>query len=182
MKNLKDLLKIPLLTISLFFGFTSCVKDVDLDEIQEIKLQPKAVVELFNFEREADLIPNMDFEGPFAVEKTVPFEIITSDLEESVVGVDLGFDYFNSLPRTFDVEIIFLDDRSRVKQSISFQIPPGTEGIPVAKDTVFNLQGKELELLNESTQVKLKFEMQPGPGASGGQIQLLSTAAYQFEF
>lgn len=182
MKNLKDLLKIPLLSIFGFLILTSCVKDVDLDQIQEIRLEPKAVVELFNFEREADLIQNGDQGDPITVEETIPFEIITSDLEESVVGVDLGFDYFNSLPRTFDVEILFLDDRKHVKQSISFQIPPGTEGIPVAKHTVFNFQGKELELLNESTQVKLKFEMQPGPGASGGQIQLLSIAAYQFEF
>lgn len=182
MKNLKDLLKIPLLTIAGFLFFTSCVKDVDLDQIQEIRLQPKAVVELFRFERETDLIPNVDPGVPIPVEQNVPFEIITSDLEESVVGVALGMEYFNSLPRSFEVEILFLNDRNRVKQALSFEIPAGTEESPVTQGLVFEFKGEELELLNESTQVKLKFEMQPGPGASGGQIQLLSTAAYQFEF
>lgn len=183
MKNLKDLLKIPLLAISLFFGFTSCVKDVDLDQIQDIRLQPRAVVDLINFHREADLIPNIDPGIPISHEEVIPFEVITDDLEESVVGIDLGFEYYNSLPRTFQVEIAFLDDRNRVKQIRQFEIPPGTKNLPATNTLTFSFTtAKELELLGESTQVKVKFTMEPGPGATEGEIQLVSTAAYQFEF
>ncbi|MEG9328652.1 hypothetical protein SAMN04488034_104221 [Salinimicrobium catena] len=183
MKNLKDLLKIPLLTISIFFISVSCVKDVDLDQIEEIKLQPKAVVDLINFELNADLIPTLDLGNPFTTEEIIPFNVITDDLEESVVGIDLGFEYYNSLPRTFNVEINFLDDRNRVKQTRKFEIPPGSKNFPADNQLIFSFTtAKELELLSESTQVKAKFTMQPGPGATEGEIKLLSTATYQFEF
>lgn len=182
MKNLKDLLKIPLLSIFIFSILTSCVKDIDLDQMNEVTLRPKAVVDLINFELKADLIPNIDPGVPIVDEKTVAFEVITNDLKESVVGIDLGFKYFNSLPRTFKVDISFLNDRDRIKKNLSFEIPPGNENYPVNDGFIHTFVGKDLELLNESSQVKIRLEMQPGPGASGGQIQLSSTAAYQFEF
>jgi len=183
MKNLQDLLKIPLFAIFLLLFLNSCVKDIDLDQIEEIRLQPRAVVDLINFHREADLIPNVDPGIPITLEKTFPFEVITDDLEESVIGVDLGFEYYNSLPRTFNVEIKFLDDRNRVKQTREFEIPPGNKSIPATNNFIFSFTtAKELELLSESTQVKINFTMQPGPGATEGEIKLLSSAVYKFEF
>lgn len=175
------LLRLVLVCFSVI-GFTGCVKDVDLDQMEEITLQPKAVVDLVSFKLEADLIPNKDPGVPISVEKTVAFEVITDDLEQDVVGVELGFDYFNSLPRTFNVSLVFLDDRNRVKQSVEFDIPPGSDENPVSFHFTHSFEGKNLELLTESTEVKVTVVMQPGPGATEGQLELLSTAAYQFEF
>lgn len=181
MKNLKDLLKVTLLSFVVFLSLTACVKDVDFDQVDEILLQPTAIIDLVDFTLNADLL-EYDPGIPVEVSKEMSFEVVTDDLKESIIGVDLGFEYFNSLPRTFNATIYFLTDRNKVKNKIEFEIPPGSEESPVILDFNQYFEGEELEALNSSTKIKISLEMQPGPGATDGQLQLKSTAAYKFLF
>ncbi len=181
MKNLKALLKFFLLFL-LFSSFWGCVKDIDLDQVEEIQLKPTAVIDLIDLSLEADLSNNYDPGVPVKMDKTVPFEVVTNDLKESVTQVDLIFEYFNSLPRTFNGTIRFLNDKNRVKQEIVFEIPPGTKENPEKLMFTYTFGGKELEMLNQATKVKVELEMQPGPGTLEGVLQLKSTAAYRFQF
>lgn len=166
----------------LALGLTGCVKDVDFDQVKEINLQPTAVIDIINFDMEADLSQNTDPGIPVKVEKTVPFNVLTEDLKESVVRVDFQFDYFNSLPRTFQGYIYFIDDRNRVKQQIPIEIFPGSKENPEKDTTISSMEGKDLEALHEATQVRVELEMQPGPGLEGGELKIRSVAAFQFLF
>lgn len=181
MKNPKDLLKFFLL-LFLLWSFSGCVKDIDLDQVREIQLRPAAVMDLVNLSLEADLSGNQDPGVPVTLHKTVPFEIVTNDLKENVVGVDLSFAYFNSLPRTFNAAVYFLNEKNRVRQEIQFIIPPGSKEDPERYEFTHTFRGNELNSLHEATQVKVELEMQPGPGALEGVLQLNSTAVYRFQF
>ncbi len=181
MKNLKALLKFfPLLFILL--SLSGCVKDIDLDQAQEIQLQPVAVVDLVNLSLVADLSDNYDPGIPVTLDETIPFEVVTNDLKENVIHIELSFDYFNSLPRTFNGAVYFMNERNRVKQEIQFVIPPGSKEDPESFQFTHTFSGDELKSLHQATQVKVELEMQPGPGALEGLLQLKSTAAYRFQF
>lgn len=181
MKNLKALLKFFAL-LFILLSFSGCVKDIDLDQAQEIQLKPIAVIELVNLSLEADLSDNDDPGIPVTLEETIPFEVVTDDLKESVIRVDLSFDYFNSLPRTFNGAVYFLNDKKRVKQEIQFVIPPGSKQSPESYQFIHTFSGEDLKSLHQATHVKVELEMQPGPGAVEGLLQLKSTAAYRFQF
>jgi len=107
---------------------------------------------------------------------------VTNDIKESVTGVELTFEYSNSLPRTFNTTIYFMTDRNVVNHKIEFEIPPGSKESPVIYDFIEYFEGEELEALNNSSKIKVNLEMQPGPGATDGQLELKSTAAYNFRF
>lgn len=181
MKNLKDLLKVPLLSIVFISILTSCVKDVELNQIEEIQLTPTAVIDLLDFTLEADLLA---FEQQEAIgfDKEVSFEVITDDLKQNVTSVDLVFDSTNSLPRKFHANLYFMTDRNYVNHIISFDILPGSKEIPEVSTFVETFEGETLNALNKSSKIKIRMEMEPGPGATEGQFQLISTAAYNFEF
>lgn len=181
MKNLKELLKLFLLSFILF-GLSGCVKDIDLEQVEEIQIKPTAVIDLVNFSLEADLSNNYEPGVPVKLEKTVPFEVVTNDLKESVVSVDLAFEYFNSLPRLFNGTVLFINDKNKVKQKIEFEIPPGSQEDPETFRFIHTFADNDLESLNQATQVKVELEMQPGPEALKGLLQLKSTAAYRFQF
>lgn len=181
MKNLKKLLK-RIFLFTLFFGLMGCVKDIDLDQVEDIQLKPAAVIDLVDFKLEADLSNNYDPGVPVKHDKTVPFELITDDLKESVSSVDLYFKYYNSLPRLFNGTILFLNDKNRVRQKIEFEIPPGTKEDPETFNFTHTFEGNDLRSLHQATKVRVELEMQPGVKALEGILQLQSSAAYRFHF
>lgn len=181
MKNLKDLLKVPLLSIVFILVLTSCVKDVELDQIDEIQLTPTAVIDLLDFTLEADLLA-FEQQETIGFDREVTFEVVTDDLKQNVTSVDLFFDTTNSLPRKFQATLYFMTDRNRVNHTISFDILPGNKETPQISTLKETFEGEALNALNESSKIKIRMEMDPGPGATEGQLQLLSTAAYNFEF
>lgn len=181
MKNLKDLLKYSLFFTVFILMMTSCVKDVEMDQMKEIELMPTAVIELVNFTLEADLVA-YEQQEPISFDKEVSFEVVTNDLKENVNSLDLVFDYLNSLPRTFNATLYFIDSRNRVQSLVSFEIPPGSKEIPVRSEIVETYTGEALITLNQSSVIKIKMEMQPGPGTSEGQLSLQTSAVYNFVF
>lgn len=181
MNNLKDLLKVPLLYIVFFLSFTSCVKDVDLNQIDEVQLSPTAIVDLIDLTLEADLLA-FEQQEPISFDREVTFEVVTEDLEKNVTSVDLIFEYANSLPRNFTATLYFLTERNGVSNIVSFDILPGSQDQPETSSITTTFVGAELKALMESSKIRINMEMQPGPGATEGQLQLNSSAAYNFEF
>lgn len=182
MKKIAAPLKKLLPVLFMAIGLTACVKDVDLDQVNEISLRPTAVIDLVNFALEADLKENIDPGVPVKVSETIPFDVLTEDLKENVVRIDFRVEHYNSLPRTFKGNIFFLNNRNHVKQQIPVEILPGSIENPEHDFFITSMEGSDLKALHEATQVKVEMEMQPGPGLEGGQLRLNTTAAFQFQF
>ncbi|HET8855774.1 MAG TPA: hypothetical protein VFM60_07610, partial [Salinimicrobium sp.] len=111
----------------LFLALCSCVKDVDIDQIDQVVIPPKAELDLVYATLEAN-----DFSRPanstvYQVEDVVNLEFLDDEyIKNGLVRASFTFKYTNSFETEFTNTVSFLSKSNDVKYSFSFEVPAGT--------------------------------------------------------
>lgn len=180
MPTLKTIIAYALFPV-LLLG-TSCVKDIDLEQANEIVIPPTAAIDLVYFTLALEDFTPANTIGPKIADDVVRLEFLDDDyIQNNLVGADLNFVYYNSFPSPIRSELVFLSENERVQYRISFTIPGGSPEDPGVINYTEIVQGEDLEDFKQSIKLRVELEMFSG-AIEQGQLQLKSKAFLKFEF
>ena len=161
---------------------SSCVSDLDYNQVNDIKLEPVIVSNLAYFDVQA----NQFVTG--GVEQNVIFDAPTVDVfsekffTEKLNRVDLFFEINNTINRSYRMDLVFLDRNNQPVHSTYLIVPAysGAENI-VTKTEMF--QNATLDLLKRTTKITFTITMFAGPPlseSSVGNLKLRSAVTAYF--
>lgn len=161
----------------LLFSF-SCASDLDLDQVNDLKLEPVVVANLAYFNIEAK-----DFASSGSGE-TVLSKETTSDIfndsffRRRIKRVDILFELENTIDREYELDLSFLDINGTIIHNTNLKVQPD-KGIvnKVAKTEVF--EGSDLDILKRTTTIAFSLRMLAGTAltsTSGGTLKFRSGA------
>jgi len=121
---MKSFLKIILLSLSICL--TSCVGDLDLEQVNEIGIDPTIAVSLLNFElTEENLVDDINL----LEEITIVEEVSLPDFDNALIQEDLDvvllqFEILNTFASSFTVDFYFLDENDEITYAFeSIEVP-----------------------------------------------------------
>lgn len=161
--------------------FTSCVKDVDIDQFEEIVIPPSATIDLVYFD-----LGFGDFTDSSGSAKSAKDELRLEFLDDDYIQTGLKSAEFNVVfTNTLDQALIatfrFESESRDLQYSFSVPIPAGSEASP----TIVNYT----EIVPESEISKIKSSIwfvteitSTGSVPTKGGLKLESKGLYNFEF
>ena len=167
----------------LFFvaSFSSCVKDVDVDQFDEIVIPPSAVIDLVFFQLDFDNF--VDSSGaPVSPLDELRLEFLDDDyIQTGLKSAEFNVVFTNTLDQPSTAVFRFESESRNLQYIFSVEIPSGS----VTSPTVINYT----EIVPESQINKIKksiwlvTEIKPtGQSPGRGELKLESTGLYNFEF
>jgi hypothetical protein len=175
----KNLFKIAFLAL-LLTNF-SCVKDVDLDQYEEIVLAPEAAIDLVFFTIAAD-----DFTSTGGGETTARDETRLDFLDDdyiqtSLVRADFNFKFHNTFQSPLTATIRFLSPSNSVQHTIVVPIPQGDSGNSGTVDFTESIFEDQINRIRRSIKVSIEITRHDST-TTEGTLKLESKGFYYFEF
>jgi len=181
---MKNNLLVPFLGIlSFIFIASSCVKDTDFDQAQDIVLTPVVELNLIHFDLEAqDFYDGATMTERLTVSDTTEIKFLDgSGFQESLVRAEFLFRFKNSIPRNFNVDFQFLDSLRQPTYFTGTLVNQGSVANEVTTEFTQNVEGEDLLLLTTSDRVVVSVTIpDSGPNLEGN-LKLQSKATYFFE-
>ena len=146
--------------VLLLFSF-SCASDLDLDQVNDLKLEPVVVANLAYFNIEAK-----DFASSGSGE-TVLSKETTSDIfndsffRRRIKRVDILFELENTIDRNYELDLSFLDINGTIIHNTKLNVQPYT-GIENKVDKAEVFEGSDLDELKRTTKIVFSLTMLPG--------------------
>lgn len=173
--------KLPFLAI-FFFICSSCVKDVDLDQYNEIVIPPTAAIDLIYFTLE----PEDFFDASGNAQKAsdhVRLEFLDDDyIQDGLIRADFNFVFTNTFQQEFTTTFRFRSENNNTQHSFTIKVPAGTPGDPAVVNYTEIIPQSRIGSIRSSIKLVVDVEMQPNSAPVEGQLQLESKAFYKFEF
>lgn len=175
----KSLFRISFLTLLLLHF--SCVKDVDLDQYEEIVLSPEAAIDLIFFTVTNDDFSSTSGGGTTARDET-RLDFLDDDyIQNNLVRADFNFRFANTFQNQLTATIRLLSPSNSVQHTIVIPIPAGSSDQPVTVDYTETISQGQISRVRRS--IKLSVEISsPDPILDEGALQLESKGFYYFEF
>lgn len=173
--------KLPFLAL-LFFLASSCVKDVDLDQYNEIVIPPTAAIDLIYFN--LDPLDFTDSSGNLReAEDFLRLEFLDDDyIQDGLVRADFNFVFTNTFRQGFVATFNFLSESNSLQRAVKINIPPGSESDPAVVDYTEIVPQAEIGAIKRSIKLLVKIEMQSNAAPIEGKLELESKGYYKFEF
>lgn len=161
-----------------------CVKDVDLDQRDDITLSPDLQIDLLIYD-----INQSQFDDPATgnsknrITDTVRLEFLDdSYIQDDLVSVDFYFRHINTFPREIKSEIRFLSESNSEQFAVNYTIQAGTAGNPVTTEQYELIEEDRIHLVRRSIKMVVELEVLPGTGAFKGELDFASKGFFSFEF
>ncbi|MCH4823953.1 hypothetical protein ML462_12310 [Gramella lutea] len=183
MKRL-DSLKIPILVLFVGLLFSSCFKDVDFGQAEDITLEPDLEVDLLYYTlTETDFLDSESGNFTPVIRDTVRLEFLDDDyIQENLMYAALRFKHENDFPYDIKSNIRFLGENGRNQFNVAYTIPSAEDGNTSIVDTVRVLEGNEIVRLRRSIQIVLQLEVVGADKDLQGELDFLSKGLFRFEF
>ena len=177
---LKKLAFLPLL-----FVLFSCVKDVDLDQYDEIVIPPAAALDLVYF-----TLDETNFFSPSGTLMTpsddLRLEFLDDDyIQTGLVEAEFQFQIIHSFQESFTVWISFFAENGSLQHKFAIEVPPAAAGEQRLVNFTEEFYEEDIGVIRRSIRMLVEVEMHPtlGAGAAAtGELQLKSKGLYKFEF
>jgi len=161
----------------------SCVKDVDLDQAQDIELTPVVELDLIYF----DLAP-ADFMDPESglvlntLRDTTEIRFLDDpDIGESLRQIDFFFRFNNSVERSFQVDFSFLSEASDTTYVTQTTVAPGLADSPVITEFEEVVVEPEIFELTRANRVVVTVIFPDPDPTLEGNLNMQSKTTYYLE-
>ncbi|MCG9970128.1 hypothetical protein [Christiangramia crocea] len=170
--------------IGLSLMLTSCFKDVDFEQAQDIKLAPDLQVDLLFYElTENDFLDSETNTYSPVIRDTVRLEFLDDEyIQDGLMYAEFRFRHENSFPNKIKSKIRFLDNNGREQFNVNYDIPGGSVASPSIVDTVHTMAGSEIVRVRRSIQMVVELEMLGGGKDIEGGLDFSSKGLFKFEF
>ncbi|MBZ9728456.1 hypothetical protein LB467_02050 [Salegentibacter sp. JZCK2] len=173
---------VRLATVS--FLLMGCVKDVDLDQRNDITLGPDLQIDLLIYD-----IDQSHFRDTATgniknrISDTVRLEFLDdSYIQEDLTSVEFYFRHINTFPREIESKIRFLSEGNREQFAVNYSITPGADGNPVTTEQYELIEEDRINLVRRSIKMVVELEVQPGTAVFEGELDFASKGFFSFEF
>ena len=167
----------------LFFAisFSSCVKDVDVDHLDEIVLSPSAAIDLIYFTLPFNAF--VDSSGsPQAAVDELRLEFLDDDyIQTGLKSAEFNVVFRNTLNQPLTAVFKFQSESRNVQYSFSVEIPAGSEASPAVVNHTVIIPEAQIDKIKRSIWLVTEVNL-AGPVPSQGELKLESKGLYNFEF
>lgn len=162
----------------------SCVKDVDLDQTEEIALTPDLQVSLLIFDvTEGDFKEVITNQFSPIIRDTVRLEFLDdSYIQDDLTSVEFKYKYTNTFSQKFRNTISFLSEQDAVQHSVSFDIAEGNKNNPIVTELVDFIENERIDVIKNSIKMVVEIEVLPDLNAFEGELKFESKGLFSFEF
>ena len=159
--------------LTLLVACFSCVKDVDLDQANEIVLSPEAAVDLIFFDLVASEFTTVSGSGVTAKDET-RLDFLDDDyIQNDLVRADFNFRFTNTFESPLNAIIRFLSPGNGVQHTVVVPIPQGSLEEPAVVDYTEIINEAQITRIRRS--IKMSVEVtRHDPSAVAGSLQLAS--------
>ncbi len=182
---IKQILKNTLSILMLLVLFSSCVKEVDFEQVKELTISPIFESSLIYFDAPATKF-FLNGSEISTTRDTVEIDLFSRGfVVNNLIKAEFLFQATNSINRSFRVQVDFLSESNQQKHSFAVQAnaSPTNSDIIVKHTEVF--EGSSLTALKESKKVVLSITALPGGTPlntnTPGRINLQSKGAFYFK-
>lgn len=180
-RNLQRLL----LGLCLAFFWTSCVKDTDFNQAEDIATRPVVETNLVFF--------NLEGAEFYDTAGNIPRETLTDTTEirflddegfqESVLRAEFLFRFNNTIPRDFVVDFEFVSEQGELTYATSTTVPAGsTENPSIPPDFIVPIEGEDVIALTSANRVVVNVSMENAIPGLPGQLDMQSVVTFYLEF
>lgn len=173
--------KMPFLALLLLLC-SSCIKDVDLDQYNEIVIPPTAAIDLIYFTLDPEDFVDASG-GNQKASDYVRLEFLDDDyIQDGLIRADFNFVFTNTFQQEFTAVFRFISENNSTQHSFAINVPPGTPDDPAVVNYTEIIPQSQIGVIRRSIKLEVQVEMQPNSAPVEGQLQLESKAFYKFEF
>lgn len=165
----------------------SCVKDVDFDQTEDIILTPVLTSSVVFTEVEASRFSENGMEVQTVRDSIANIEIFSDEfVNDNLVRVELVFEAINSINRTFNLQIDFLNEADELQHTFSFDALPSGSGNDIVTEFTEVFEDESLEALKISRKMVITLTLYPSTDGSvlnensQGRIELQSKGIFYF--
>ncbi|MCT8338665.1 hypothetical protein MG296_01235 [Flavobacteriaceae bacterium TK19130] len=163
---------------------TSCVKDTDFDQAEDITLTPVVELDLIYFDLTADDFIDPETELPtLTLRDTTELRFLDDSFSrESIRRADFYFEFMNSIPREFEVDFTFL--RGTNNESTYQTATTVIAGSPQSpQQTIFEetVEGETIDDLTRASKVVVSVTIPSADASLEGSLNLQSKTTYYLE-
>ncbi|MDG1064242.1 MAG: hypothetical protein P8O93_07335 [Flavobacteriaceae bacterium] len=163
----------------LFPLLTSCVKDTDFDQLQEVVITPEVDVNLLFFE-----INSNEFVDPVTGLPRMVLSDVTdipflddSDTQEGIIRADFLYEFDNFTSIDYQVTISFRRGADNVTYSVDFIVPAGAVANPQSHIVLDQVEAPQIYDLTQAN--KMAVTVDPlGQLPAGGSLVMRSKATF----
>lgn len=136
MKLMKNFLAKSISLMLIGGVLSSCVKDVDLEQKEEISLSPDVQIDLLIYDiDQSQFVDPSTGNSKTHISDTVRLEFLDDDyIQEDLSSVEFYFRHINTFPREIESKIRFLSDANQEQFAVNYTIKPGVDGNPVTTE------------------------------------------------
>ena len=176
--------KLPLLLGLLSILMTSCFKDVDFEQAQDIQLAPDLEVDLLYYKIDkTDFLDSETNAFTPVIRDTVRLEFLDDDyIQDGLMFAEFRFKHENKFPYLIKSSIRFLSENDRNQFSVNYDIPPGSIDSPSVVDTTYVVDGGDIGKVRRSLKMLVVLEMIGGAKDTEGELKFSSKGLFKFEF
>lgn len=169
----------------LFCCLSSCVKDTDFEQADQITLSPVYELDLVYFTVEPAMFePSSALGDTFRVTDTTNIRFLDdSFIQESLTRAEVFFKLTNSIPRDFKLEVEFMTLANELQYQFEVPISGGTIDAPVITEQLEVFETAEaLVSLTRSSRLVISVSSPESLGGLDGTLNLQSKSAYFLEY
>lgn len=176
------------LGLCILFCISSCIKDVDFSQAENLSISPALEVSVLHFEEPASTFLDNDGLELITVTDSVNIEIFSDDfVVNNLIKADFTFETTNTINRAYDAQIDFYNDLYELQHTFNFGVGASTNNQEVVVEYIEVFEGLELEALKTTTNLVLTLTLHPSTDGSTldensfGNLELKSKASFYFE-
>lgn len=165
-------------------GLTSCMKDVDLNQAENIRLNPKVQVDLLIFDvDEAAFVDSSTKELKTVIRDTVRLEFLDDDyIQENLKEVQFSFKYANTFPHAFNSSIYFLSESNNLQHRVDFYLPASLGGSPAITEKIEIIPEERIHEVRRTIKMVVELNAITGDEPFIGKIHFQSKGLFIMEF
>ncbi|MBC8755788.1 hypothetical protein H2O64_14015 [Kordia sp. YSTF-M3] len=175
-----------IIPVLLLLIVTSCVKDVDFDQVDDISISPVLESSLIFFD-----FPASEFEEPtgtaiVTVGDDLELDVFNDEfLRDNLIKAEFFFEITNSIDRSFRADIIMYDENDQITYAFAIDVTPNGNTEVITTHTEL-FEDALLEQLKNTIRLELVLNMFPSASGiplnqnSPGNIKMRSKATLFF--
>jgi hypothetical protein len=176
--------KYLLLILLLGVLYTSCVKDTDFNQLDDVVLTPVVELNFVYFTLQIDDFQvDPMFEGSLTVVDTTEVRFLNEDFAvDHILEAEFFFRVTNSFPAGLNADFTFLSEENAPLYEINFPIQMSEDGSPVITEFTQTVTQADIELLTQNNKVIITINLQSNDQNLEGALNLQSKTIYYLEF
>lgn len=181
--SMKTNLLLPFIGILASVMLFSCVKDTDFSQAENVTLRPVVELDLIYFNAEAqDFFDPVTNTSILTISDTTEIRFLDdTGVQESLIRAEFLFDFTNSIPRTFQVEFVFLTEENEETYRTETTVQEGTELAPVLTQFLETVEGEDITQLTMADKVVVAVTILSSDENLTGTLNLKSKTTYYLE-